>query len=194
MNNFKHFLFIILISLSFFSCHSQKEELRITSKVSELPVKILEIKKFKDSSEVYLMIPQEFSIINSLKSDLRLSRSHLGKFSNIISLKDYHLYSFDGELKDAPYKMKIDKGETKNFRLYAGYRMIISDQKILNQLNKTNLVQTKQNFQVYDIGGIKKNEEFLNQKVPDSLEGSIYLQFYNFSSKQRFFKDTPVEF
>ena len=72
-------IFLSFTLLVIISCKSQEAQLVINKLKSDLPVKVLVSKQYKDSTLMTLMIPQEIEIHNMFKSDINLTRVSLSQ-------------------------------------------------------------------------------------------------------------------
>ena len=187
----------IIISLFFISifyaCSTYDNTIFSKTYTSEMPVKVIIEKIYKDSTLISLYIPQEFSIKNNYANTIRLSNM---KFevsnNNPITSRSIILGVSNDSLIYAPNQIKLNPKQEEKFKTYVGSHVYINLVEKEQLLKDTILSSFNKNKRIYNIGKIKEISNLLNNIVDD--KGIIKLTFYNSKIKSYFQKEIPVKF
>ncbi|WP_438711847.1 hypothetical protein ACSTS3_04655 [Aquimarina muelleri] len=191
-------IFLSFTLLVIISCKSQEAQLVINKLKSDLPVKVLVSKQYKDSTLMTLMIPQEIEIHNMFKSDINLTRVSLSQSgADIANFRIGLLQVFkNNELQTTIDKTKFSIGQKIQFKLYASYFSFVTDVEKESILREGKFAQYlfKDKRKVFDLNTLSNTPEFLLKKVKDMNKGFIHLTFYSSKSRKYFSENIPVEF
>ncbi|WP_438711843.1 hypothetical protein ACSTS3_04640 [Aquimarina muelleri] len=194
MNTYSIQTILLVIFITFTSCSHTAQEEKITHKISttELPFKF-EVISFnyqdRDSSYVHFYVPQEFSISNNHRNYIFLEDIYFSeKGGNIIDA--ITLNYKNGGFKTTMGNLKLDKKETRDFKIYTRFKRIISQKEIeeLQIIFNQNFVEKN----IYDKAFTSNLKEFLYNKIP--IKGHTHFSLFNKKIKKRFFYNIPFEF
>ena len=191
-------IFLSLTLLVIISCKSQEEHLVINKLKSDLPVKVLISKQYKDSTLISLMIPQEIEVYNGLKTNINLTRVSLSQSgADIANFRIGLVQVFkNNALHTTIDKTKFAKEQKRQFKLYASYFSFVTDVEKKNILQEGKFAQYlfKDKRKVFDLNTLSNTPEFLLKKVKDVNKGFVHLTFYNLKTKKYFSENIPVKF
>ncbi|WP_438710795.1 hypothetical protein ACSTS3_19170 [Aquimarina muelleri] len=191
-------IFLSFTLLVIISCKSQEAQIVINKLKSDLPVKVLVSKQYKDSTLITLMIPQEIEIHNMFKTDINLTRVSLSQSgADIANFRIGLLQVFkNNELQTTIDKTKFSIGQKIQFKLYASYFSFVTDAEKERILREGKFVKYlfKDKRKVFDLNTLSNTPEFLLKKVKDVNKGFIHLTFYSSKSRKYFSENIPIKF
>ena len=115
--------FVILILISCRSANT-KNDIVITQKKLDKPLKLVYNSKENDSSYIYLCFPKMINIDNQTNKKNIIENFHVGQHHKGINVLHYKAYEYTDKLK-IKRDITFDKNEKTTFNLYYGYLLKI---------------------------------------------------------------------
>ncbi len=191
-NLVKPFWLVLVLAL-FSSCknNAQKEQIIHQVKSTDLPFQfeINNAYEERDSSYVYLYIPQELKLENGFNNTIKIQRVYWSDKGGNTSKANVLSYA-NNTLQSMPYPIEIRSNDDTELKTYTRFKMVISNEEV-EQLE----VIFEQHFGErikYEVGFTEKLRGFLNNKLP--LKGYLRFVLYNSETKKRFNHNVPFEF
>ncbi|WP_234859229.1 hypothetical protein [Aquimarina aquimarini] len=183
--------FIIIIVLISCSSTNVQNDIIISQKKLNQPLKLIHNSKENDSSYVYLCFPKTISIKSSNNIESVIHNYHVGQHYKGIDLLHYKTYEYSDKLitkKD----VNLSKGKKVTLNLYYGYLLKISNQKLDMLIKNKKETQVLQKFNVYDISIDNTIKKWVNKQISDSLKGKLHFSLHN-KEKGFFYKSLDIE-
>lgn len=174
MKKIKIKLVYIFFLLCLVSCKSQ---VKLEEQPNELQSKILYKGEHKDSCQFFIMFPKSIKIINETSGELKLTNFYLNTFKTGMNLKKYKLLEFQSGKLVSSKKRNIPIGKELKIDFYYGYFIKEHKNTFKELFSLSDDYLVYKNYKLYDLSFNQGEEQYLKEKINDSILGKIFFQF-----------------
>jgi hypothetical protein len=185
---------IILLTLSMLiSCSSNSQnDIELTVKKLDLPVKLFYRGAIKDSSYIYLCFPKKIVFNNNASILNKVKGFKLNYYTGSSNNRYFPTYKFEDSLVYAK-GFDIIPFTKDSLNIYYGYRLKESNSKLDSLITDKIPVQKKADWLIYNLPISQELKKWANLKVTDSML-KTQLHFFLSNKKDGFYyKSLDIE-